>query len=245
MSYLHINTTQNINIFFTTASVGERMLAYIIDILILTAYTVTMLLLLNGVFDFNIFDISGDSSGVYLLLFVLPIMFYSLVCESTLEGQTVGKKIVKIKVVKIDGYQAGFFDYFIRWVFAIVDIQMAAVPGIIAMVSTKHTQRLGDLAAGTAVVSEKSKYNINHTILMDVADDYKPHFSRNQVILFSDNDLRIIKENFELAVKDKNPVLIQKLANKICAVMKTENEFKTEQELIKTFLKDYNYHTSV
>jgi hypothetical protein len=161
-----------------------------------------------------------------------------------MEGQTFGKKLLKIKVVKIDGYQAGFFDYFVRWIFAIVDIQMGFIPGVIAMVSTKHTQRLGDLAAGTAVISEKSKYNISHTILMEITEDYKPYFSRNQMILFSDNDIRIIKENFELTNKSKNAVLLKKIAEKIYDVTKLTDKFESDKKLIETFLKDYNYYTA-
>lgn len=244
MSNLHINTTQNINLFFTTASVGERMLAYIIDLLIQIAYFIFVALFLLPDFFNNLFNNPDFSTTIVLLLISLPIMFYSLVCESTMEGQTFGKKLMKIKVVKIDGYQAGFFDYFVRWIFAIVDIQIGYIPGVIAMVSTKHTQRLGDLVAGTAVISEKSKYNISHTILMEVAEDYQPHFNRNQIMLFSDNDIRIIKENFELTNKSKNAVLLKKIAEKIYSVTKLAYKFDSDKKLIETFLKDYNYYTA-
>lgn len=240
MSNLHINTTQNINLFFTTATIGERMLAYLVDLVIQIAYFIIVAFILLD----NIFNNSDYSTSIALLLIALPIMFYSLVCESTMEGQTFGKKLLKIKVVKIDGYQAGFFDYFVRWIFAIVDIQMGFIPGVIAMVSTKHTQRLGDLAAGTAVISEKSKYNISHTILMEITEDYKPYFSRNQMILFSDNDIRIIKENFELTNKSKNAVLLKKIAEKIYDVTKLTDKFESDKKLIETFLKDYNYYTA-
>ena len=240
MSNLHINTTQNINLFFTTATIGERMLAYLVDLVIQIAYFIIVAFILLD----NIFNNPDYSTSIALLLIALPIMFYSLVCESTMEGQTFGKKLLKIKVVKIDGYQAGLFDYFVRWIFAIVDIQMGFIPGVIAMVSTKHTQRLGDLAAGTAVISEKSKYNISHTILMEITEDYKPYFSRNQMILFSDNDIRIIKENFELTNKSKNAVLLKKIAEKIYDVTKLADKFESDKKLIETFLKDYNYYTA-
>ena len=216
------------------------MLAYLVDLVIQIAYFIIVAFILLN----NIFNNPDYSTSIALLLISLPIMFYSLVCESTMEGQTFGKKLLKIKVVKIDGYQAGFFDYFVRWIFAIVDIQMGFIPGVIAMVSTKHTQRLGDLAAGTAVISEKSKYNISHTILMEITEDYKPYFSRNQMILFSDNDIRIIKENFELTNKSKNAVLLKKIAEKIYDVTKLTDKFESDKKLIETFLKDYNYYTA-
>ena len=216
------------------------MLAYLVDLVIQIAYFIIVAFILLD----NIFNNPDYSTSIALLLIALPIMFYSLVCESTMEGQTFGKKLLKIKVVKIDGYQAGFFDYFVRWIFAIVDIQMGFIPGVIAMVSTKHTQRLGDLAAGTAVISEKSKYNISHTILIEITEDYKPYFSQNQMILFSDNDIRIIKENFELTNKSKNAVLLKKIAEKIYDVTKLTDKFESDKKLIETFLKDYNYYTA-
>ncbi len=243
MSNLHIITSHNIKLFFTPASIGERILAYGVDFLIQISYLVIISLILSKVFFINFFNDLSDGSGIILLLIMLPVLFYSLICESTMEGQTFGKKLLKIKVVKIDGYQAGFFDYFIRWIFSIVDIQMMYIPGVFSMLTTKHTRRLGDLAAGTAVITEKSKYNINHTILMNVEEDYKPTFSKNQIMLFSDNDIRIIKENFELSVKSMNATVLKKLSDKICTVMKITNPFNSDNKLLDTFLKDYNFFT--
>ena len=243
MSNLYINTTQNIRLFFTTATIGERMLAYGVDLLIKIAYIVILLLIFTKLLNIDITHKLEEPVMVLYLLLVLPLMFYSLICESTMEGQTFGKKLLKIKVVKIDGYQAGFLDYFIRWIFALVDIQMGFIPGVISMVSTKHTRRIGDLAAGTAVISEKSRYNISHTILLDLAEDYRPHFQRNQVMLFSDNDIRIIKENAAIASREKNMILSSKLSQKIESVMMISNPFSTEKQLIETLLKDYNFYT--
>jgi uncharacterized RDD family membrane protein YckC len=243
MSNLYINTTQNIRLFFTTATIGERMLAYGVDLLIKIAYIVILLLIFTKLLNIDITHKLEEPVMVLYLLLVLPLMFYSLICESTMEGQTFGKKLLKIKVVKIDGYQAGFLDYFIRWIFALVDIQMGFIPGVISMVSTKHTRRIGDLAAGTAVISEKSRYNISHTILLDLAEDYQPHFQRNQVMLFSDNDIRIIKENAAIASREKNMILSSKLSQKIESVMMISNPFSTEKQLIETLLKDYNFYT--
>lgn len=245
MSNLHISTTQNVNLFFTPASVGERILAYGADLLIKIAYCIVVFILFFQVLNIGSNITKNDWLVIaFIGLLSLPLIFYTLLFETYMEGQTPGKKLLKIKVVKIDGYQAGFMDFLIRWIFSIVDIQMGYVPGLISMISTKHTQRIGDLAAGTAVITEKSKYDISHTILMDVADNYEPYFSQNQVILFSDNDIRIIKENTELATRQSNPELLARLADKIEAVMGIRNPFKSERQLINTLLKDYNYHTA-
>ena len=244
MSNLNITTTQNVKLFFTPASVGERILGYGADLLIKIAYTVVIYFLLFQII--NVKELTESNNilmTAIICLFSLPVIFYTLVSETLMEGQTFGKKLLKIKVVKIDGYQAGFFDFLIRWIFLLVDVNMGFVPGLMTMILTKHTQRLGDLAAGTAVITEKSKYNISHTILMDVDDTYEPHFSQNQVLLFSDNDMRIIKENAEIAFRLNNFELLTHLVQKIELVMNIRNPFKSERELIDTLQKDFNYYT--
>jgi len=244
MSNLQIITTQNVKLYFTTASVGERMLAYGADLLIKIAYIVVAYILFFQIL--NVKDLSAQNNILYtaiMCLLSLPVLFYTLVSETLMEGQTLGKKLVKIKVVKIDGYQAGFFDFLIRWIFCLVDINMGFAPGLVTMMITKHTQRLGDIAAGTSVISEKSKYNISHTILMDVDEKYEPYFAQNLVMLFSDNDMRIIKENAEIAFRQDNLKLLTQLVRKIESVMNIRNPFKSERELLNTLQKDYNYYT--
>ena len=244
MSNLQITTTQNVNLFFTPASVGERILAYGVDLLIKIAYAVVVGILFFQVFNVKDLNISNNMLLIAILsLLSLPVVFYTLVSETLMEGQTIGKKLVKIRVVKIDGYQAGFFDFFIRWIFILVDINMGFAPGLVTMIITRHTQRLGDLAAGTAVITEKSKYDISNTILMDVDDKYEPYFAQNQVLLFSDNDMRIIKENAETAFNKDNFKLLTHLVQKIESVMNIRNPFKSERELLETLQKDFNYYT--
>jgi len=219
-------------------------LAYGADLLIKIAYIVVAYILFFQIL--NVKDLSAQSNILYtaiMCLLSLPVLFYTLVSETLMEGQTLGKKLVKIKVVKIDGYQAGFFDFLIRWIFCMVDINMGFAPGLVTMMITKHTQRLGDLAAGTSVISEKSKYNISHTILMDVDEKYEPYFAQNIVMLFSDNDMRIIKENAEIAFRQDNLKLLTQLVRKIESVMNIRNPFKSERELLNTLQKDYNYYT--
>ena len=244
MSNLYITTTQNVKLFFTTATLGERMFAFAVDMLIKTAYLIVIYYLFVVLsVDSEIVPESNWSYVALSVILLFPVVFYTLISESLMEGRTFGKMLLKIKVVKIDGYQAGFFDYLIRWIFAIVDIYFGFFPGVIAIISTKNNQRLGDLAAGTAIISEKTKYNISHTILMDVEDDYQPYFSQNQVVLFSDNDIRIIKENLESAVKQSNDIVLEKLTKKIESILQIKNPLKSKQSFIQQLLRDYSYHT--
>ncbi len=244
MSQLAINTTQNVNISFTAAGVGDRVLAYLTDYCIKIAY----MLVVYGIFFYAlglvdwVKSLDSWSEAAIYLFFYVPVMIYTLVLENLLEGQTLGKRLLKIKVVKIDGYQAAFSDYLVRWFLRLVDITI--FQGLIAFLLvalTSKGQRLGDLAAGTAVISLKSKIDISHTILEEIGEEYTP--THPQVIRLSDNDVRIIKDAMASAKMRQDPEELLKLRRKIesvTGILKTDG---SDTEFIQRLLRDYNYYT--
>lgn len=244
MSELSITTTQNVNINFNTASVGERILAHLLDYVFKIAYIIAIMYLV-----FNLMGVERlvnrldrwEQMAVYLL-FYLPVILYSLVQESLLEGQTVGKRIMKIKVIKIDGYQAGFGDYLMRWLLRLVDMGASFnIVGLVTMLVNSKTQRLGDIVAGTAVITLKNDITINHTILKEINDNYVPVYPL--VIKLSDNDIRIIKETYEASVKNADFDMITKLKDKVEAVTGIKSTSANATAFIDTILHDYNYYT--
>jgi uncharacterized RDD family membrane protein YckC len=243
MSELSINTTQNVRINFTAASIGQRILAFGTDLLIMIAYVtlVAMFIGYSGLGD-AMGKMDGWSATAIMIILFIPITFYSIFWESLFEGQTLGKRLLKIKVVKIDGYQASFGDYFIRWLFRLVDILASfGTAGFISIVVSEKSQRLGDIAAGTAIISLKNDVSINSTILEDINEDYVPVYP--SVIKLSDNDVRIIKDNFQRAKKHNDYEIIRKLKDKIQTVTGIKNQSGNDVDFIKTVLKDYNYYT--
>ena len=240
---LAINTTQNVVINFSAASVGDRILAQLLDVLVKAAY-IFVIILLFEIFDLDRFLVGLDDWSLigFWSVIALPVIFYSLVQESLLEGQTIGKKLMKIRVIKLDGYQASFGDYLIRWLFRIVEISIGnGIIALIAIIANNKNQRLGDMAAGTSVISLKNKVNINHTILQEVNNDYVPTYPL--VIKLSDNDVRIIKETFEAAIATRDYGTLIKLRDKVIQVTGIKNISGNDQDFIKTLLKDYNYYT--
>ena len=244
MSKIQIKTTQNILLAFEPASIAERMGAFAIDFVLIMGY---------GYLASVIIDLSGYSFFTNLWEFLaissvlmLPAAFYSLVAESLMQGQTVGKRILKIRVLKIDGYQASFADFFIRWTFALVEVAlfMGSI-ALISIISSKYSQRLGDFAAGTAVITERNKMNISHTILEELSYTYQPLFSQAEVLLFSDQDAQTIKNYLAQALKSKNgQFTIARLADKITEISKREHTSYTQKtEFIQQFLKDYSFYT--
>ncbi|CAA7386621.1 RDD family protein [Chryseobacterium fistulae] len=245
MSQIAINTSQNVNINFNIASVGERMLAFIIDLLIKVAYAIIALYIFFNILDLG-YVLNGldywSQMAIYIAI-TFPIYVYPVVLESLMEGQTPGKKAMKIRVVKIDGYQASFGDYMIRWVFRLIDTSFAGVIGLVSMIISKNNQRLGDIASGTAVISLKNSINISHTILENIQENYLPTFP--QVIALSDNDMRIIKDNYQKALKIDDRQIINRLSDKIKNILKLEIDptKMTERQFINIIIKDYNYYT--
>ncbi len=236
MSELQINTTQNVKIMFKAAGAGERLVAFLIDMAIKIGY----LMLVRSVFDaFN--DMDAWSEIAINTLLGLPVLFYSLVQETFLDGQTLGKKALKIKVVKLDGFQTTLSDFIVRWFFRVVDVYCFGL-GFFVIVFNKRQQRLGDMASGTGVVSLREKVNIKHTILEQLSTDYKPTYPN--VIKLSDNDARIIKDTFvrARAVKDYDTLI--KLRTKLVEVVgiKTIKQ-ASDMEFIDVILKDYNFYT--
>ncbi len=241
MPEISINTTQNVNINFTVANIGQRFAAYTADLIMKITYILTINWAIISRLGLGDFTMDNWSVMSVYIIFYLPVTFYSLVQESLMEGQTIGKKLLSIKVVKIDGYQATFMDYLIRWVFRLIDIvgSMCAA-GTIAMIVSKIHQRLGDIAAGTAVISLKNNINISHTILEKISENYQPTYP--QVIKFSDNDIRIIKETFISARQNNDAETIYKLIRKIEEVGGIKQEGH-EHKFISTIIRDYNYYT--
>ncbi|WP_456314213.1 RDD family protein [Pseudomonas shirazensis] len=244
MSELSINTTQNVKINFIAASVGERIGSYFIDFAIKIAY----IIVISGIVFYwlrlgEVFSTLDSWSKISIILFLyFPAIIYSITLESIFEGQTIGKKIVKIKVVKIDGYQAGFGDYLMRWFFRIIDISFFyGIVALITVISSKKGQRLGDMVAGTAVITLKNKINISHTILEEIGEAYVPTYPL--VIKLSDNDMRIIKETFQRADAKNDYETIQKLVSKIESVTGIKNQSGNDRDFLRIVLKDYNFYT--
>ncbi|UVD78899.1 RDD family protein [Myroides albus] len=242
MANLTINTTQHIQLEFKSAQVGSRVMAFFLDTLFKVCYIVLIIKLFDG---FYLFDNVMDSWSQMAIIIVLyaPVIFYTLFFEIVLQGFTPGKKIAKIRVIKIDGYQATIMDYAIRWIMNLVDIySFSALIGLVSMSFSKKNQRLGDMLAGTAVIIYKERTDFSATIFQEVEDTYVPVY--NQVLNLSDNDLRIIKDTYLLYKKNRDSRLLRKLVNKVTEVMSVDVKHYSNQEFIEVVLKDYNYLTA-
>ena len=235
MDNFQIETAQNISIDQNVAGIGERILAFLLDAVIQALYLVLANYLLQGV------DMEKGQLWVFILVMGLPVFLYYLVWESFWNGQTPGKAALQIRVVKMDGSKPAFSNYVTRWLLRLVDITMSS--GSVAVVSillNGKGQRLGDLAAGTTVISERPLTQLQQTLMVDLPEDYVPKYP--QVTVLSDKDVENIKTLYRNSLRNSNHRIINSLSQKVSELLQVTPQ-ELPMQFIKTVIKDYNYYT--
>ncbi len=238
MNNLQINTTQNVNLNYTIVSIGERIVAFFIDAFILYLYSLLVDIIGDAIG--YIYDDGWTQRGLVALIF-LPAMFYSLLMHIIFNGRTVGKMLLNMRVVKVDGSPVHWSNYLVRWMLRLVDIWLfVGSIGILTILFSEKRQRLGDAAAGTVVISTKNKITVSHTILEEVEDTYVPQFTN--ITILTDKDIRLIKETFSIAKKSNDFKTLKALRDKVDSILQTNSDLY-DLEYLNTILKDYNYFT--
>ena len=238
MSNTAINTAQNVNIEYVYAGLGKRILAFIIDALVLFAY----IIILTFTVYRAISVLDGDNDiGAYELS-MIPIFIYSLIMHIIFNGRTVGKFIMGIKVVKEDGSPARWSDFIVRWIVRLVDLWLFMFTvGTVSILLTDKQQRLGDMMAKTIVINTRKSVNISHTILQEVDEGYEPIFLNAH--LLSDIQANEIKEIYRLAGQSRDYNVLHQLRLKIESILQIKSDLKDGQ-FVRTVLKDYFHLTS-
>ncbi|MEM0517069.1 RDD family protein [Aequorivita flava] len=235
MDNFQIETAQNVNILQNVAGVGDRILAYLLDSLIMGFYVFVIILLFSSV------HLTDDYFMVVGLTIGLPLFLYHLLWEMLWNGQSPGKAVMNLRVVKTDGSKPAFSNYLLRWLLRVIDI--TATSGGLALVTillNGKGQRLGDMAALTTVITEKQIVNFSQTIVTDIPENYQPTYP--QVTVFSDAEMQKIKNIFMEARQHGNHHVILKLADKVSSVMTVKLE-DTPLKFLDTVIKDYNHFT--
>ncbi|MFQ5701160.1 MAG: RDD family protein [Acidobacteriota bacterium] len=154
---LIIETPELIPLEFTLAGVGSRFLALALDWLIQAGLTVLIVI----PFVVMIGVSGGLTSGSPWALAVLGLLFFGIQYgyfagfEAAWSGQTPGKRRLGLRVIKDTGLRIGVLDALVRNLVRIID----ALPGIyaigiVSVLASRQSKRLGDYVAGTVVVLE-------------------------------------------------------------------------------------------
>lgn len=232
MEKISIQTSQNIAIEQPIASVGERIVAAILDYAFIGVYAILISIVFVG---------ASQAHPVSFILF-LPVIFYFLVSELAMNGQSWGKRIMKIKVVKADGTQTGFISFFLRWVFRLIDIMLLfGGISVLTIILNGKGQRIGDIVANTTVIRLKDN-KINETLYMKLPENYTISFP--EVKMLTENELHTIKEVLQHLEKSKKSMKALHLADKARIALEKKMGIKAgmrSEFFLYTLLKDYNY----
>lgn len=231
MAEKSIVTGQYVRISQTPASVGERMLAQVIDWVIQVAYFLMWAQIVRTT-DFD------PSSLFVIVVIVLPVLLYCPFCEILSGGQTIGKWIVKLRVIMADGTLPSPMTYLMRWVLMIVDGPTLACAGVLVMILNRNNQRLGDMAAGTLVVKLRSYSKIQ--VSLDEYDyltrDYHPTYP--QAADLSLEQVDVIRRTLDSGAPER----IGQLSQKVQQLTGATRRESTDEQFLRRIERDYQYY---
>ena len=225
-----IRTSQNVLLEYQPASVGERILGALIDYAVIFGWLMIMGLMLS---------ITGRSNTFFVILLFLPIVFYDLLSEWLLNGQSVGKIAMNMRVVMLDGSQPGLGAYLLRWLLRIVEsvLFLGGIVPIITVAANGKGQRLGDIAAGTSVVRLKPTVLLGDVLIQPQIENYVVQFP--DVRLLSDRDMSLIRT----LVQQGDETALQLTSDKIKSVIGVQSTLGN-REFLRTVINDYQFITA-
>lgn len=233
-----IITGQFVRISQVPASIGERILAKAIDYVIQIVYLFSTIYMVDKMRLFYL----GDASYIlFILVLYLPLLCYSLLFEVFNNGQSPGKMLLNIRVVKADGTTPTLGSYLLRWLLYVVDVPLTSGLGLLVILLTKNSQRLGDLAAGTMVIKEKNykKIQVSLDEFDFVTENYTPTFV--QAADLSLEQVNVISKTLE-SPHNKRGVRISQLSQKIRKLLSINRPELNDEQLLQILVRDYQYY---
>ena len=159
MKNITIITPSNIEVEYRLAGAGSRLGAFLIDFFIqivaMIVFAWITISVSGGLFLPPGFGWGVNGTVLAILLIGIFIIYfgYFIFCEYVMNGQTIGKRVLGLRVIQENGEPVGFFQILVRG-FLRSSVDMMYIGIFIILFSKKH-KRLGDMAAGTIVISEK------------------------------------------------------------------------------------------
>lgn len=243
MKTIELRTTQNVEINYELASLRDRVLAFFIDMMVILVGVVVLTFII-AIIEAAMMNVGFNGALVFgYYAIISPMMaFYTLGMESLNKGQSLGKMALGIQVVRIDGRQATFMDYLIRWAFRILDVWFSF--GALAAVligGSARSQRIGGVLSNTTVVKQNPNLQVSLADLIkkDTLDSYTPIYP--EVRNFKEEDMLLMKQTVERYKKYRNKAhkeALSELVDRVANELQIEVP-KKKVEFIQTLIRDY------
>lgn len=199
-----IVTPEAIVLEFADAGLGSRTLGFVIDLVVrgmILWAMLTVVALVGPLLSETVLAVVSIV-GAFVALLVYPV-----VCETLWNGRTVGKMILGLRAVTVEGAPVRFRHAVIRSSLGLVDFWITVgSAAILCALATRQSQRLGDLAAGTIVVRERQAGAQAQPIVFEPAAGWEPYVAALDVSGL-DDDHYVIVRSFLLRVHElREPV---------------------------------------
>ncbi|MFT4687064.1 MAG: putative RDD family membrane protein YckC [Neolewinella sp.] len=237
MESVTIQTTQNVRIDYELAKAGSRVGAFFIDAVVFTIIYWIISLVLISVMD------SPDDFTILALGTIFGFLGYYFLLELFNRGQTLGKRVLGLRVIRLDGRDPTPADFLTRSVFLLPDVLLSSgIPAMLLISSGRYSQRLGDMVAGTVVIQTaiSSAFTLEEIMGITSREDHEPEFPGVQQ--FTNNDMMVVKHALQRSRKYGNAahkLALRKLAVRIADELeldKKEVKYTPEKFLEKVLL---------
>ena len=233
---LSVQTAQNVDLAMAPAGLGERILAWLFDFILIIGYALLSLWILD--------QVDAESDWTIILVVILPLFLYHLAFEVFFEGRTPGKLALRLKVARIDGAQPTLGQYLLRWLLRMVDVTFTTgTVAVIAIAVTKRSQRLGDVVAGTTVIKRRRRVKLEEVLYPATARDYQPTYATADALSDADvRTLRAVLVRMRLSRRDKRSMLLATRAkDAVEAKLGLEPVREPPEAFLKAIVKDHTH----
>ena len=173
-----------------------------------------------------------------ILIVILPVLFYCPLCEMFTGGQTIGKWIVKLRVIMADGTLPSLSAFLLRWLLMIADGPTLGCIGVLVMILNRNNQRFGDMAAGTLVVKLQSYSKIQ--VSLDeydyLTEGYRPSYPQASDLSLEQIDV------ITRALDSEQPERITQLSQKVQQLLAITRREPSDESFLRRILRDYQYY---
>jgi len=247
---LSIETPENISFRYNIAGIGSRFLALLIDSLIqgslYALLLLTALLMFSAASQANASKDLNNAITVVIFIVIFLIQFgYFILFEIVLNGQTPGKRLIGLRVIKENGYPLSALDSIIRNIVRVIDFfPFAYGVGVIAMFANARAKRLGDLAAGTIVVQVREQVKLSElakpSLLQSAAAEARPAREILGLEHLREPDIELIESYFRRRTGLRNAeAMVLAIARAIAKRMDApETQTLTDALSADNFLRD-------
>jgi uncharacterized RDD family membrane protein YckC len=270
MSVIRITTSFNLDIDFEASPFHKRLFAWAIDLFILIVYLIVAIRIVDSLIRNMERDVNYgyNLEGIKWMIWV-PFFIYHPLCEILMNGQSVGKKLMGIKVVNENGGRASISQFIIRWLIRSSDLAIVLII-VVVFFTTGNPESApfvmkyyGGMVGGAFIlfivdivlVNTKKQQRLGdllaHTILIktkqktSIDDTIFLHVAEGytpsfpQVMQLSDRDINALKSILDAAKKHHDYNLAFNASEKIKAHLKIETSL-SPFDFLEILLKDYN-----